>query len=128
MTSSPTHPTLRTFFCPSPPTPPLYFSFLSPPTPPLFFFLLPCRRFPKIPEPLPTLSEGPSQLRKIGSEGADDVRLVSLFRAIFRYDVIVLPRTIFNNQSEASIFRTTFRRFSEDLPKILSTNQKPGDR
>ena len=115
MTSSPTHPSplfffsfthqpLPDFFLP-PPTPPSFFLFF--PHPPLpSFFLLSCRRFPNFCRRFPKCCPG-----FIGSQGSHDVRLMSFFWAIFRDDVIDFRPTIFNNQSEASIFQTIFRRF-----------------
>ena len=82
-----------------------------------------------IPEPLPTLSEDfPKIFRRssppIRSQEICDVIFVKLglygpmrqTNEIFGAMMSSFSRpTIFNNQSEAAIFRTTFRRFSEDF-------------
>ena len=103
-------------FLPHPPLPSFFLSF-PPPTPP-FFFLLPCRRWP---EPFPTLSEVPSWLRKIWSQEAHDVRLMSLFELFLDLMSSISRPTIFNNQPFSE-------QLSKDFPKMLSTNQKPGNR
>ena len=94
------------------PTPPSFFSYHPPPTPPLFFSSLPCRRFPTL---FPTIFRRWRHLRQIGSQGSHDVSLMS-------FCGLTTTADDFNSQSEAAFFR----RFAEEFPKMLSTNQKPG--
>ena len=144
MTSSPTRPSLI-FSCLPPPTPPLFFPLAFTHPSPLFF-LLPSPTHPSplffplalptIPEPLPTLSEDfPKILSTNQKPGFCDVIFGKLglkgpmrqhneILGLFLDLMSLLSRpTIFNNQSEVSIFPRFFRRFC----RMFSTNQKPGN-
>ena len=97
----------------SPTTPPsALFVLLHPPLPDFF----PClsKDFRRWPEPFPTLSEVGSWLRKIWSQGSHDVRLMRL-SIFYTFCFSFSRRTLFNNQSEASIFRRSFRSCSRPI-------------
>ena len=120
MTSSPAHPTFRTFFLflPHPPLP-SFFSFLPFPHPPLpFFFSCLAEDSRRWPEPFPTLSEVPSWLRKIWSQEAHDVRLMSLFELFLDLMSSMSRPTIFNNQPFSE-------QLSKDFPKIFRRCSPP---
>ena len=104
-----------------PPTPPSFFLAIPHPPLPAFFFALPCPPFPKIFRRFPTLFRRCSppirsqdHLRKIWSHLAHDVSLMSFLSIFCIFGKSISRRKIFNNQSEAAVFRRFFRRFSED--------------
>ena len=105
--------------------PSLFLSCLPQPTPPLFFFLLPCRRFPNPCRRFPTIfrrSSPPIRSQdicdvifgKYGRKGP--MRQTNEILELFLDPMSSLFRpTIFNNQSEATIFRRFFRRCSPPI-------------
>ena len=105
--------------------PSLFLSCLPQPTPPLFFVLLPCRRFPNPCRRFPTIfrrSSPPIRSQdicdvifgKYGRKGP--MRQTNETLELFLDPMSSLFRpTIFNNQSEAAIFRRFFRRCSPPI-------------
>ena len=120
MTSSLTHHSLFFLAFPHPPLP-------------AFFFALPCprfsdpfrrffRRFPTLFRRYSPPIRSQDPLRKIGSEVAHDVSLMSFLSIFWHENRYRVGRFSTTNQ-KPPFFRRFFRRF----PKMLSTNQKPGN-
>ena len=115
MTLSPTHSSL-------------FFSCLPPIHPSPLFFLLPCRRFPTIPEPLPTLSEDPlhqSEARtSVTSSSENWVKRVPCVK-LMRFWVLWCHRLLGRRFSTTNQKPPFSEQLSEDFPKIFRRCSPP---